>query len=98
MRQITGFSLFIVRLLFTSIVALTAQIIMIIRFPDYLLVIQDAIKQGTTSLFRQVDINSSYRVAYNLLNGDGILVHTVFVIAAFMVLYLLFALIKNMFR
>lgn len=84
------FSSFLFRLLITSIMALCIQIGLFVKLPNWLLLVQEAIKQGTVWGFEQISLQSSYRVAFNLLNGDGILVHTVFVMLSFAFLYLLF--------
>ncbi|MGI9318448.1 MAG: hypothetical protein ACR2QW_14050 [bacterium] len=90
MKQIAGFTIFLSRLLVTSALALSCQIILVVRYPDYLLIIQEAVKHWSTIVFETVKLASGYRVAYNLLNGDGIVVHTLFVILAFILLYTLF--------
>lgn len=90
MKQFTGFLVFLSRLLVTSILALCCQILLVVKYPDYLLEIQEAVKHSSSMLFETVSLASGYRVAYNLLNGDGIVVHTLFVILAFAALYVLF--------
>ena len=79
-----------VRVVATSILALCLQIFLTIRHPDYLLWIQEAVRAGSKALSAIMDIPANYRVAYNLLNGDGILVHTVFILIVFVGLALLF--------
>ncbi len=94
MSKIASFTLFISRLLLTSTLALICQIFLIVKYPEYLLKIQEAIKIGSVSLFKEVNLGSSYRVAYNLINGDGIVVHTLFVLLAFTVIYIVFSPLK----
>ena len=89
MNQLASFSLFLFRLLLTSTMALCCQIFLIVKYPDYLLVVQEAVKKFASTLFQSISLNSSYRVAYNLINGDGIIVHTVFVLMAFVAIYLI---------
>jgi hypothetical protein len=96
MKQIAGFTIFLTRLLVTSVLALSCQILLVVQYPDYLLIIQEAVKRGSALLFETVRLTSSYRVAYNLLNGDGIVVHTLFVILAFSLLYILFIPVRVM--
>ena len=82
--------MFFSRLLVTSILALCCQILLVVKYPDYLLEIQEAVKHSSSILFETISLASGYRVAYNLLNGDGIVVHTLFVLLAFAVLHFLF--------
>jgi len=90
MSSFARFSSFLFRLLITSAMALCIQIGLFVKYPDWLLVVQETIKRGTVWGFEQASMQSSYRVAFNLLNGDGILVHTAFVMLSFTFLYLLF--------
>jgi len=90
MKQIAGFAVFLTRLLVTSVVALCCQILLVVQYPDYLLLIQEAVKLGSSMVFEAIKLASGYRVAYNLLNGDGIVVHTIFVLLAFTALYIMF--------
>ena len=89
MKRLAGISLFLARVLLCSLLALGCQVYLVVRHPDLLLSVQEWVKGGSVQLFDQVNMDSAYRVAYNLLNGDGIVVHTVFVLLAFVVLYLL---------
>ena len=89
MKSLASLSLFVFRLLITSLVALCCQIFLIVRYPDYLLVVQEAVKKYSTIFFQNLDIGSSYKVAYNLINGDGIVVHTLFVLLAFTAIFIL---------
>ncbi|MGB5705200.1 MAG: hypothetical protein WBM41_00100 [Arenicellales bacterium] len=98
MKQIAGVAVFLTRLLVTSVVALCCQILLVVQYPDYLLVIQESVKLGSSMVFETIKLASSYRVAYNLLNGDGIVVHTIFVLLAFTVLYIMFLLFRMMRR
>ncbi|MBX2867822.1 MAG: hypothetical protein KTR18_04075 [Acidiferrobacterales bacterium] len=98
MKTFASFSLFVFRLVLTSALALWFQIFLIVRFPDYLLVVQDLVKQFSRSFFKNLDIDSSYQVAYNLINGDGLVVHTCFVLLAFTVLYVIFTPAKYLFK
>ena len=90
MKQFTGLALFLSRLLVTSVLALCCQILLVVEYPDYLLKVQEAVKQSSSMLFETISLASSYRVAYNLLNGDGIVVHTLFVMLAFAGLFVVF--------
>ncbi len=90
MQAIASFSIFVARLLLTSIIALCFQIFLIVKQPDYLLTVQEAVRTFSRGVFQIIDLQSSYQVAYNLINGDGIIVHTFFVFLAFVLLFLLF--------
>lgn len=85
MKRFLQFLGFPARVLFCSLLALACQVFLVVRYPDLLLVVQEWVKQGSVDAFEGVRMASAYRVAYNLLNGDGILVHTLFVIAALLV-------------
>ena len=89
MKSLANLSFFVFRLLFTSIAALCCQIFLIVRYPDYLLIVQETVKKNSAAFFQQIDISSSYKVAYNLINGDGIVVHTFFVLLAFLAIYII---------
>ncbi len=90
MYHLATFSLFVFRLILTSAVALAFQIFLIVKRPDWLLSVQETVKGLSVDLFRLINTDSSYRVAYNLINGDGLVVHTFFVFIAFVVLFALF--------
>lgn len=89
MKQLAGVTAFLARVMFCSLLALACQVFLVVRYPDLMLVVQEWVKQGSVSAFEELSMASAYRVAYNLLNGDGILVHTLFVMLAFVALYLL---------
>ncbi len=94
MTSIASFTLFIFRLMLTSTLALSCQVYLIIKHPEYLLTVQETIKLGSVSLFQQINLASNYRVAYNLINGDGIVVHTLFVLLAFSAIYIVLSPLK----
>jgi len=90
MQAFASFSVFITRLVLTSFIALCFQIFLIVKQPDYLLTVQEAVRTFSRATFKFIDLQSSYQVAYNLVNGDGIVVHTFFVFLAFVLLFLIF--------
>ena len=90
MKTLSRLSFFLFRLLVTSILALCIQILLFIHYPDWLLEVQEMVKYLTIKAFEHGAIKSAYRAAFNLLNGDGILVHTVFVMLSFTILYVAF--------
>ena len=98
MKQIASFSLFILRLVVTSSLALCSQVFLIVKFPDYLLSVQEMVKSLSVKFFDYIQLEPSYRVAYNLVNGDGIVVHTLFVLVAFAIIYFLLTPFRLMFR
>jgi len=67
-----------------SLIGLALQIIMVVRTPQHLLAIQESVKTWVSQGFELVQIESQYRVAYNLIGGDNILVHTFFVLIAYL--------------
>lgn len=98
MKQLASFSLFIFRLLLTSAMALSCQIFLVVKYPDYLLIVQEAVKKLAAAAFQTTSVSSSYRVAYNLLNGDGIIVHTFFVLLAFLFIFILLTPVRLLHR
>jgi hypothetical protein len=98
MGSIASFTLFVARLMLTSTLALSCQVYLIVKHPEYLLTVQEAIKLGSVSLFQRIDLASSYRVAYNLINGDGIVVHTLFVLLAFSAIYIVLSPLRLLHR
>ena len=98
MKQLAGISVFLTRVMFCSLLALACQIFLVVRYPDLMLTVQEWVKQASISTFEEARMASAYRVAYNLLNGDGILVHTLFVMLAFLALYLLFTPLRLLIR
>ena len=82
MKRFVKFMGFPARVLFCSLLALACQVFLVVRQPDLLLAVQEWVKRGSVHTFEGIQVAPGYRVAYNLLNGDGILVHTLFVIVA----------------
>ncbi len=98
MKQLAGISVFLTRVMFCSLLALACQVFLVVQYPDLMLTVQEWVKQASINAFEETRMASAYRVAYNLLNGDGILVHTLFVMLAFLALYLLLAPLRLLLR
>ena len=77
------------RVVLASFLALTIQIILLIKSPDYLLTVQEGIKASASGLFATIETQSQYHVAYNLIGGDNIVVHTLFVLIAYIAILLI---------
>jgi len=74
------------RLILASIIGLCLQIVMVVKTPDQLLSVQEQVKIQVVNAFNLIDIGAQYRVAYNLIGGDNILVHTMFVLVAYLLM------------
>lgn len=83
------------RVVLASIIGLTLQIIMLVRIPDHLLTIQEGIKTMASRIFDTLNVQSQYHVAYNLTGGDNIIVHTFFVLVAYVGILILLLLFKS---
>lgn len=77
------------RVILASIIGLILQIVMLVKIPDYLLAIQETIKTMASSAFDTLNVGSQYHIAYNLIGGDNIIVHTFFVLVAYIAILLL---------
>ena len=77
------------RVILASLIGLCLQIALVVKAPDQLLSIQESVKTYAASLFRTINSDSQYQVAYNLIGGDNIVVHTFFVLIAYILILLL---------
>jgi hypothetical protein len=71
------------RVVLASIIGLVIQITLLVKQSDYLLKIQEGMKNIASSAFANFDFDSQYHVGYNLIGGDNIIVHTFFVLIAY---------------
>jgi hypothetical protein len=71
------------RVVVASLIGLSLQLVMLVKSPDFLLRIQEKMKYTASTVFSSIEINSQYHVGYNLIGGDNIIVHTLFVLAAY---------------
>lgn len=71
------------RVVLASLIALFLQLVMLVKQPEYLLHIQEYLKYLASMVFSSIEINSQYQVGYNLIGGDNIIVHTLFVLVAY---------------
>ena len=72
------------RVVLASLIGLTLQIVMLVKVPDHLLTIQEAMKSSAAKVFEIINFESQYQVAYNLIGGDNVIVHTFFVLIAYL--------------
>ncbi len=71
------------RVVVASLIGLSLQLLMLVKQPDFLLRIQEKMKDMASTVFSSIEINSQYHVGYNLIGGDNIIVHTLFVLVAY---------------
>lgn len=90
-----GLLFLLTRLAVISILALSLQIYLAVEQSKIFLMVQNWVHSMMTQLFSQININPAFQVSYNFLNGDGIIVHTLFVLLTFVVLYPLSLLIPS---
>lgn len=86
----TFFSLFArgLRVVFASLLGLCMQLLLLIHYPQFLLGIQRGVARLTAQLFDLVALGSPYYAGYNLLDGDNLIVHMLFVVFAYIVILL----------
>ena len=77
------------RVVVASFLALAIQIALLVRSPDYLLTVQEGIKTSASGFFATIETQSQYHVAYNLIGGDNIVVHTLFVLISYIAILLI---------
>ena len=77
------------RVVLASIIALAIQLVLLVKKSDYLLGVQEGMKDFASTAFANLDINSQYHVGYNLIGGDNIVVHTLFVVIAYVAILIL---------
>ena len=76
------------RVVLASLIGLSLQIILVVKAPEYLLSIQESVKSTMSQGFEVFSIGSQYHVAYNLIGGDNIVIHTLFVLVAYILILL----------
>ena len=77
------------RVVVASLLGLSMQLILLVRNSDLLLKIQEGMKEIAAYFFRFVNLEPQYQVGYNLIGGDNIVVHTFFVLIAYVAILLL---------
>jgi hypothetical protein len=87
--KLFSFFKLVLRLTVVSLVALYLQIFLAINNSSVLLYLQNGIHTLSRKAFNQFDTSSAVQVTYNFLNGSNILVHTLFIIAAYFSAHLL---------
>ncbi len=83
------------RVILASIIGLMLQIGLLVKIPNYLLIIQEAIKVTASNMFDTLQLDSQYHIAYNLIGGDNIIVHTFFVLLAYISILVLVLIFKS---
>jgi hypothetical protein len=71
------------RVVVASLIGLSLQLVMLVKQPEMLLQIQEKMKYAASTVFSSIEINSQYHVGYNFIGGDNIIVHTLFVLVAY---------------
>ncbi len=71
------------RVVMASLVGLSMQLAMLVKQPEIMLQIQEKMKYMASMVFSSIEIKSQYHVGYNLIGGDNIIVHTLFVLVAY---------------
>ncbi len=89
MKSLMRITMLGTRLLLASLLGLILQIALVVHRPDQLLLVQEQVRESALALFSMVDINSRYQVAYNLIGGDNIIVHTLCVLVAYLLILVL---------
>ena len=88
-KNLTSIPLLGSRVLLASVIGLLIQISLLVKQSDYLLQIQESTKRFISLAFNFFDLNSQYYVGYNLIGGDKIIVHTFFVLVAYIAILLI---------
>ncbi len=79
----------LLRLTIISLLALYLQIFLAINNSSALLYLQNGIHKLSRLVFDQLDTSSTVQVTYNFLNGNNILVHTIFILVAYFIAHML---------
>ena len=58
------------RVVLASVIALVAQLMLLVGRSDFLLVVQQGVRDSTSALFGVFDLPSAYQVGYNFIGGD----------------------------
>lgn len=77
------------RVVLASVIGLAIQLVLLVKKSEYLLDVQEGIKNFASGIFASLDVNPQYHVGYNLIGGDNIVVHTFFVLIAYVTILLL---------
>ncbi len=83
------------RVVLASVIGLAIQLVLLVKQSDHLLQIQESMKNLASSVFDNIAVNSQYHVGYNLIGGDNIIVHTFFVLIAYIAILLILLLFKK---
>ena len=89
MRTIFSIILLGTRVVLASVIGLAMQLFLLVKKSDYLLDVQEGMKNLASNVFGSLSINPQYHVGYNLIGGDNIIVHTVFVLIAYILILII---------
>ena len=88
MNSLLSIFLLSARVVLASVIGLGIQLFLLVRNSDLLLEIQEGMKDLASSFFASIQIDPQYHVGYNLIGGDNIVVHTLFVLVAYILILL----------
>ena len=88
MNSLLSIFLLSARVVLASAIGLGIQLFLLVKNSDLLLEIQEGMKDLASSFFSSIKIDPQYHVGYNLIGGDNIVVHTLFVLAAYILILL----------
>ena len=86
MNSLLSIFLLSARVVLASVIGLGIQLYLLVRNSELLLDIQEAMKDLASSFFSSIQIDPQYHVGYNLIGGDNIVVHTLFVLVAYILI------------
>lgn len=86
------------RVVLASVIGLAIQLVLLVKQSDHLLKIQESMKNLASVTFDNLTINTQYHVGYNLIGGDNIIVHTFFVLIAYIGILLVLLPLKRLRR
>ena len=88
MNSLLSIFLLSARVVVASVIGLGIQLFLLVRNSELLLDIQEAMKDLASSFFSSINVDPQYHVGYNLIGGDNIVVHTLFVLIAYILILL----------
>ena len=86
MNSLLSIFLLSARVVVASVIGLGIQLFLLVRNSELLLDIQEAMKDLASSFFSSINVDPQYHVGYNLIGGDNIVVHTLFVLIAYILI------------
>ena len=98
MKSLLSIFLLSARVVLASVFGLGIQLFLLVKNSDLLLEIQERMKDLASSFFASIKIDPQYHVGYNLIGGDNIVVHTLFVLVAYILILLVLLPFKSLTR